>query len=277
MRNILSFALAIAVAIFPTVASAALTISPDQLQPQAPRGITDTGGTATPRLHDTGDGMGVEPTDVRTVDSAGNYVAPGGGGGGGNTVAATNAGTSATTANPVQGVTGGVPVPVVNVAGSASLGTVGLNAGSQAIGSVTIGSPLPTGSNVIGGVTVNGSLPAGGNALGTVGITAGSALIGSVTLVPPTYAHADHSGAVTAGGTAQTVSAANTSRHGCEAQNLSTGAEYLRDDGTAASAGSGSIYLAPNAYYECPLSGASSTLYSLYGATTGQAFTFKDW
>ena len=38
----------------------------------------------------------------------------GSGGGGGNTVAPTAAGTSATTANPVQGVTGGVPMPVTD-------------------------------------------------------------------------------------------------------------------------------------------------------------------
>jgi hypothetical protein len=136
MRRIsaaLSVVLACAISLSPAFAA---TVDPSILHATPISGIADSGSKATPRLHDTGDNSHLYPIDVRTVDSSGNYVAPGSGGsGGGNTVAPTAAGTSATTANPVQGVTGGVPLPVS--------GTVNITAATPIPVSGTFVAPSP--------------------------------------------------------------------------------------------------------------------------------------
>ena len=109
-------------------------------------------------------------------------------------------GTSATTAITIQGSGSGVAVPVslssvpthavtqsgtwsvVNSAGTNSIGTVGLNAGSNTIGGVTLQSAVPAGTNSIGTVGLN----AGTNSIGTVAINAaipaGTNSIGTVQI-----------------------------------------------------------------------------------------------
>lgn len=84
-----------------------------------------------------------------------------------NTVAPTAAGTSATTANPVQGVTGGVPL-AVTWAGQ----TVQLGAGTATIGSVSV-SNFPTTQAVSGTVSVS-NFPATQPVSGTVTANAGT-------------------------------------------------------------------------------------------------------
>ena len=75
-------------------------------------------------------------------------VSGGSGGGASNTVAATAAGTSATTANPIQGVTGGVPVNVAITSGGGASNTVAATAAGT---SATTANPI---QGVTGGVPV---------------------------------------------------------------------------------------------------------------------------
>jgi len=89
------------------------------------------------------------------------------------------------------------------------------------------------------------------------------------------FARTDTAGSITSGGTAQNWATAGAIVHGCDIMNTSTAPEYIRLDGTAAS--TASLYLSPNGYYECPLSGAPTTAVSIYGATTGQTFFDEVW
>lgn len=91
---------------------------------------------------------------------------------------------------------------------------------------------------------------------------------------PTSAALVDHSGTIAVGGTSQTLSAAK-SRHYFFVQNLSTTNLYINFT-SAASAGSGSILLLPNASFVQEGSLVSSELITIFGATTGQAFTAKD-
>lgn len=85
----------------------------------------------------------------------------------------------------------------------------------------------------------------------------------------------DKSGTITSGGVAQTIAAANASRHGFLIQNNSTGDLWLNT--ITAVASQPSIWLPAGSYFEFPPNGVPLTLISLYGATTGQAFTAKEW
>lgn len=87
---------------------------------------------------------------------------------------------------------------------------------------------------------------------------------------------ADKSGTITLGGTQQTLMAANTDRKGYLVQNVSAGDLWINDQGNAA-ATQPSLKLIPGAYYETPLTGAPRTAISIFGATTGQAFTAREW
>lgn len=92
------------------------------------------------------------------------------------------------------------------------------------------------------------------------------------------YARTDKSGTITSGGTAQDVFSAGQATHGFYFQNLSTVAMYIRDDGTAASAGAGSILVAANGgYYENPSLSTPTSKLSVFCATTASAFTCKVW
>ena len=84
------------------------------------------------------------------------------------------------------------------------------------------------------------------------------------------------SGTITLGATAQTLMAANTSRRGCEVQNISSGDLWIYELGTA-TATQPSKWLPAGAYYLCPPTGIPTTAWSIFGATTGQAFTAREW
>jgi hypothetical protein len=84
----------------------------------------------------------------------------------------------------------------------------------------------------------------------------------------------DHSGSITTGGTAQTLSAAKSRKY-FFFQNLSVSNMYLNFT-SAASASTGSILIVPGGSYVQEGSFVSSELISVFGATTGQQFTAKD-
>ena len=86
----------------------------------------------------------------------------------------------------------------------------------------------------------------------------------------------NRSGTITAGGTAQQLMAANALRRGFSVQNLSTGDLWVNATGTA-SAAAGSIKLPAGALYESPPGAAGTGAISIFGATTGQAFTAREY
>lgn len=88
--------------------------------------------------------------------------------------------------------------------------------------------------------------------------------------------HTDRSGTITTGGTAQSLMPANTGRKGFYIQNQSTGDLYVNSPTTAV-IGQPSLKIPAGAYYEAPLGGVMPGAISIVGATTGQAFTAKEW
>lgn len=86
----------------------------------------------------------------------------------------------------------------------------------------------------------------------------------------------DRSGTITTGGAAQEVAAINANRKGFCLQNISSGDMWLSDVGTAAP-NQPSFFLPPGAYLEFSGNGIPTTAISLYGATTGQGFSAREW
>ena len=84
------------------------------------------------------------------------------------------------------------------------------------------------------------------------------------------------SGTITAGGTAQALAAANPSRIGFWVQNHSAGDLWVSEIGTAAAA-QPSIRIATLATYESPITGCPGGALSIFGATTAQAFSAREW
>ncbi len=107
----------------------------------------------------------------------------------------------------------------------------------------------------------------------TLGVKAATA---SLSVVHAQGALADRSGTITAGGTAQQLAAANAARLGLLVQNLSTGDLWLNMLGTA-TASQPSLLLAAGAYWESPVGFGAVGAVSIFGATTGQAFSAKEW
>lgn len=96
----------------------------------------------------------------------------------------------------------------------------------------------------------------------------------NVLISPSTNTLVDHSGTITTGGTAQTLSAAKSRKY-FFFQNLSVSNMYLNFT-SAASASTGSILVVPGGSFVQEGSFVSSELISVFGVTTGQAFTSKD-
>ena len=147
--------------------------------------------------------------------------------------------------------------------------TVGLSAGSAAIGTVGVTSlpALPAGSAAIGtvGVTALPALPAGANAIGSV--TVG----GTVTTAPVAVTCTSRSGTITAGGTAQVAAAANAGRRTFTIRNAASAIELLNFDvtGTATAA---SFDLPPGAAFSWPAGTIATGAISVLGATAGHAY-----
>lgn len=108
----------------------------------------------------------------------------------------------------------------------------------------------------------------------TLASTTLSGTSNNVLISPSTNTLVDHSGTITTGGTAQTLSAAKSRKY-LFIQNLSVSNLYINFT-SAASASTGSILLVPGASFVQEGSFVSSELISVFGATTGQAFTAKD-
>lgn len=88
---------------------------------------------------------------------------------------------------------------------------------------------------------------------------------------------ADRSSTITTGGTPQTISAADVVREGFTFHNLSSGDLYINIPGTASTTLPGSIKVIAGALYETPPGATPRGAVSVVGATTGQAFTYKEW
>ena len=98
----------------------------------------------------------------------------------------------------------------------------------------------------------------------------------TVSVVVPPVTLIDRSGTIILGGAAQTISIANSIRHGFWIQNQSAGDLWMSTIGTAA-AGEPNIWLPSGAYFEFPYTGVPSTAISLWGNTTGQPYTAREW
>ncbi len=83
-------------------------------------------------------------------------------------------------------------------------------------------------------------------------------------------------GSITTGGSAQTLFTANNLRVGFWVQNLSVADLYIRDF-VDATGGAGDIKIAAGALYETPVNSPVKDNYTIYGGSTGQAFTYKEW
>jgi hypothetical protein len=86
----------------------------------------------------------------------------------------------------------------------------------------------------------------------------------------------DRSGTITIGGTAQTLMPANSARTGCLLQNLSTGDLWINSFATAVQ-GEPSIWIPAGSFFSCEQTGVPLGPISIYGATTGQTFTAREW
>lgn len=82
------------------------------------------------------------------------------------------------------------------------------------------------------------------------------------------------SGTITAGGAAQVLAAVNNDRYGFWIQNVSAADLWVSEQGNAA-ASQPSIKLAAGDMYEFPVAVGSAL--SIFGATTGQAFSAREW
>lgn len=98
----------------------------------------------------------------------------------------------------------------------------------------------------------------------------------SLSTVPAAGTLTSRSGTITTGGTAQQLAAANANRLGFSVQNLSTGDLWINTPGTAA-ASQPSIKLVSGAYFETPAGYGATGAISIFGATTGQAFSAREW
>lgn len=87
----------------------------------------------------------------------------------------------------------------------------------------------------------------------------------------------DISGTITAGGTAQVLVGANPSRRGFKVFNASNVDLWLSDFGAVAVAASPSERIPSGATYISEIGGATIKSISIIGATTGQAFTAREW
>lgn len=104
--------------------------------------------------------------------------------------------------------------------------------------------------------------------------------IGASNPVPIAYSTATitpRSGTITLGGTAQSFMTANAARKGWFIQNNSTGDLWVNRFGGTASAAQPSILVRPGRMYETPPGGSGGNALSIFGATTGQAFTAGEW
>lgn len=90
------------------------------------------------------------------------------------------------------------------------------------------------------------------------------------------WAITNRSGTIATGGASQVLMAANSQRRGYWVQNLSAGALFINALGAAA-ATQPSILIPPNALYEVDAGTTPTSDIQIFGATTGQAFSAREW
>lgn len=95
-------------------------------------------------------------------------------------------------------------------------------------------------------------------------------------IIPTGVIGIDRSSTITAGTTAQELMPANSERRGFWIMNTSAGDLWINDVGTAAAA-SPSLKVVSGALYESPITGCPVGAISIYGATTSQAFSAREW
>lgn len=110
----------------------------------------------------------------------------------------------------------------------------------------------------------------------TVSYVGGSANLNVVNLGSP-VTWTNRSGTITTGGTSQQIAAALSSRRGFWFQNVSDTVMYIQEGGSA-TAGQPSIMVAANGgYYESPAHGSTTGTLNVTCATTGKAFSCREW
>lgn len=111
---------------------------------------------------------------------------------------------------------------------------------------------------------------------GTVTAAGTTTVAGTVNVKGNLVPHTNKSGTIAAGGVAQTAIAANAARMGFYIQNASSGDLWISSLTTAVAA-SPSLRIPAGQLYEPPQFGVPSGAISIIGATTGQAFTAREW
>ncbi len=85
------------------------------------------------------------------------------------------------------------------------------------------------------------------------------------------------SGTITTGGVAQQLAPGNSARNGYWVQNNSAGDLWVNELGGTASASQPSIKIAAGQIYESQVRSPCPYAISIFGATTAQAFTAREW
>ncbi len=94
---------------------------------------------------------------------------------------------------------------------------------------------------------------------------------------PQSNATSNISGSITAGGVAQTMAPANANRNGYRFQNNSAGDLWINDVGGTASAAPPSFKVSANGYFETPARERPTQAISVFGATTAQAWSAREY
>ena len=196
---------------------------------------------------------------VIQVDILGNPIAIGSGGGGGSTVTS-NAGTSSTTAVPVQSVSGGAlaldsTVQAVTAAVNATL------AGTQPISAASL--PLPT----------NAATSALQSSTTASIVSALATLLKVDTVV---QAVSTNRGA-SVGTTAVTIMPANAARRGFSIQNQSSSAVIYLSGVGSATADYNSLMIPAGGYYETPSQHAGTGAISIISNAASTPVYAREW
>jgi hypothetical protein len=207
------------------------------------------------------------------------------------------AGTPSVNVLSVQGISGGsaLAVTVANLPGTQAVSGAVTVSNLPATQAVTISAvPLPAGAATEASLGAIGTAPPTlpGSSTGIMGLlrwigtlfTSGAGVatgalrvvIASDQAAVPAYfpaaAFTERSGTITLGATAQTLAAANPVRRFYRIMNLSTSDLWINDKGAVAVANQPSFRLVAGAMYETS-SYAPAAAISIFGATTGQAFS----
>jgi hypothetical protein len=135
----------------------------------------------------------------------------------------------------------------------------------------------PSGTQDVNNIQINGVALSVGNGVtntGTQRVTLSSDSTGVVGLRGSNFV--DRSGTITAGVTAQDVAASLATRRGFLIQNNSVGDLWFNTL-AAAIVGQPSIKIVAGGYFETPPGASPTGAISIIGATTGQAFSVREW